>query len=127
MVTLRYGFDNPKTIISTHRYLYHDKRFHSFEEAREFIKDLPSVITLKVIDWGQEFVTELETNCYILCEGRKIPQIKGKFYEIFEYYGCSNFEEKFQEIRDIDYDLRYNKCEYNNENIKEFLDKFIKR
>lgn len=125
MVILRYGFDNPETIKDTHRYLYHDKRFHSFEEAKEFIKDLPATITLKVRDRGQIFITELETNCYILCEGRKIPQIKGKTYELFEYYGSSKFEKMFYANRRIE--RIENALPMDEEYIKWFGNKFLKK
>lgn len=128
MVTLRYGFDNPETIKLFHKYLYQERRFQSFEEAKNFITDLPTSITVKIFDCGEEFITELETNCYILCEGRKIPQIKGKTYEIFEYFGSSKFRKLFCENRFCDFDKRNENNKYVDEDyITWFRNKFINK
>lgn len=128
MVTLRYGFDNPETIKLFHKYLYQERRFQSFEEAKKFIKDLPTNITLEIFDYGQEVITELETNCYIICEGRKIPQIKGKTYEIFECFGNSKFMKLFYENRFCDFDKRNENNKYVDKDYRTwFINKFIKK
>lgn len=84
MVTVKYCFLNPRVIRYTHKYLYKSKRFYSFEEAKKFIEDLPLTIELTIFEGRRKVITKLETNCYIICEGKKFPQIQGEFYKYFE-------------------------------------------
>lgn len=127
MVTVKYAFVNPRTVVLNHRYLFHCRKFHSFEEAKKFVDTMPLSMELKIFEGKEEFVTNLETNCYIIHEGKKFPQIQGEFYDKFETLGSKGYFSYCDYYTDFDKNLRMSNYTLPKDYIDWFIEKFIKR